>query len=222
VNCLALSPDGSLLATGSDDGLVRIWGLETGKQILTFRGHTGKSWARTIEGLPLARQITCLAFSPDGKRVASGITAGGSRRFNWGEVIIWDATTGQRTRTFEGASGEISFSPDGAKFARTDFNGEKVWDLSSGKELLSLEHPGNVNRLVFGTGDRGLSITVSDGGLSLWDTASGKHLLTLKVEEEQLEKAVFSPDGKLLAVASDHVWVRVWSVAQLLGERPAR
>jgi WD40 repeat protein len=68
VNAIALSNDGTKLASGCSDGLVRVFNLETFEVELTFEGHKGKSL------VPLIRigEVMCVAFSPDDRLVLSG------------------------------------------------------------------------------------------------------------------------------------------------------
>jgi WD40 repeat protein len=94
VGCLAFSPDGKTLVSGSQDKTVRLWDVTARKEVASFRGHT--------EG------ITAVAFSPDGKTVAS---ASADKT-----VRVLDATTGKELNTFHGhQSGVITvaFAPDG-------------------------------------------------------------------------------------------------------------
>jgi WD40 repeat protein len=91
---------------------VRVWDADTGREILTLKGHTG-----------LVRRV---AFSPDGRLLAS---AGGA-------VKVWDAATGQETLTLQGHAGGVSsvaFSPDGRWLAAGDNEGAtkgilRLWD----------------------------------------------------------------------------------------------
>jgi WD40 repeat protein len=73
VYAVAFSPDGALIASGSEDKTVRIWNAETGREQRTLQGHTGR--------------INSVAFSPDGRRIASG--------GDDGAVFLWDALTGE-------------------------------------------------------------------------------------------------------------------------------
>jgi WD40 repeat protein len=96
VNNLAFSPDGNQLASVSDDASVRIWEVNTGKELRVLRGHGG-SYVRGI------------AFSPDGKWLAS---AGCDQR-----VVLWGAADGRKARAHDVNRGgecasSVAFSPD--------------------------------------------------------------------------------------------------------------
>src|ERR1051326_3653285 len=73
VNAVAFSPDRKTLASGSDDGTILLWDLETGSQLRAFAGH--------------AAPVMSVLFSPKGKSIAS--------MANNGSVIVWDLKTGE-------------------------------------------------------------------------------------------------------------------------------
>src|SRR5262249_6947368 len=111
---VSFSPDGRRLATGGKENTVKIWDVESGRELLTLRGHNG--------------EVYTLAFSPDddGRWIAS---AGEDNT-----VRIWDSHTGKVVRTFRGHTGivsSVSFSPDGKLLVSGSRDSTvKVWDLT--------------------------------------------------------------------------------------------
>jgi WD40 repeat protein len=108
---LCFSPDGQRLATGCNDRAVRIWDVETGKEVFKFTGHSVR--------------VTDVCFSPDGRAVAS---AGGT------EALVWVAADGRILRRFRGHAGMVmsaKFSPDGKWVITAGGDGTlRVWDAA--------------------------------------------------------------------------------------------
>jgi RNA polymerase sigma factor (sigma-70 family) len=122
VRGVAFSPDGKRLAGNVDDpfagppgpgaGYVKVWDAQTGDELLHIKGHTG--WVGSV------------AFSPDGKRLASG-----SDGVAWGgEVKVWDAQTGQELLSFQGGGNlhNVVFSPNGHWLASSVGGTVKIYD----------------------------------------------------------------------------------------------
>jgi len=154
VNALAFSPDGTLLASGGTDNTVRIWDVETGRQVQTFKNP---KWIRAVAFSPLGDQLAwvtteeviklvdvatwrnkrkflegnksliwAIAFSPDGRLLAVGV---------WNMVRLLDITSGQEVSGFSGHTHFVSalaFAPDGSRIASGSWDKTiRLWEISA-------------------------------------------------------------------------------------------
>jgi WD40 repeat protein/serine/threonine protein kinase len=196
VMSVAWSPDGTRLASGSNDGTVKVWEAATGKDTLTFRGHTNG--------------VNCVAWSPDGRRLASA---------SWDTTVkVWEATTGKETRTLRGHTKRVwsvAWSPDGARLASASGDQTvRVWEAASGKETRTLRgHAQEVLSVAWSPDGTRLASASWDRTVKVWDTASGRDMLTLRGHTNEVWSVAWSPDGTRLASASADATVRVWEAA---------
>jgi WD40 repeat protein len=228
VGSVAFSPDGQRLASGTwnpnhegKPGEVKVWDTETGQELLALKGHTG--------------QVLCVAFSPDGQRLASASASGAGAnetRFDPrkpGEVMVWDAQTGQELLALQGHTGmvtSVAFSPDGKRLASASGVWDqqqlkytspevKVWDPQTGQELLALQgHTGMVTSVAFSPDGKRLAsaggVDLSPGEVKVWDAETGQELLALQGHTRMVTSVAFSPDGKRIATGGADRTVRVW------------
>lgn len=121
---VAFSPDGRLALSGNRDSTIKLWNLETGHEIRTFKGHSNA--------------VTTTIFSPDARTILSGSDDS--------TLKLWDVTTGLELNTFKGHSDGIvgvKFSHNGLALSASLDNTVKLWDLNTGNEIrtiISLEH----------------------------------------------------------------------------------
>ena len=113
---VAYAPDGATLATGGDDGTVRIWDARTGQQQHQLTGHTGR--------------VRSVAYAPDGATLATG--------GDDGTVRIWDARTGQQQHQLTGHTGPVlavAYAPDGATLATGGDTTIRIWNPRNGAQV---------------------------------------------------------------------------------------
>jgi hypothetical protein len=157
---VAFSPDDRSVAYGDHGGSIRIWNWRT--RTLIREIHTPHE------------HVVCLAYSPDGKLLAS--CAGHEQRSGWGSLCIWEVSTGKLVRTITGDRSGVScvaFSPDGRLLGGACFgehNAPRVWDAFTGQLLATFDgHTGQVNSIDFCPDGRLLASGSDDCTILLWD-----------------------------------------------------
>ena len=184
------SPDGKRLAAGSFNQ-IKIWDLATGQELNTIKGHLS--------------YILSVAFSPDGKRIAS----------TDGTPKVWDSSKGHEPLTVPGELGRwfngIAFEPGGKELAVATGNGP-IWllDPATGKKLRTLEgHKNWAVALAYSADGKRLASASVDQTARVWDAATGKEINKLEDDEDGFNGIALSPDGRLIATGSGVRYTRV-------------
>ena len=203
ISSVALSPDGTTLATVNDKRKIELWDMQARRNTAKIEGDT---------------DFSPLTFSPDGRTLASGIE---------NEIKLWDTLTQQHKTTLTGHRSDVRnvvFSPNGRTLASSAGNMIWLWDVHTGEHKTTLQgHTSNINALAFssdgtmlasGSGDRD-----DDSTVRLWNTKTGKQYTKFRnLDREHHEfplpitTIAFSPDGKIIASIDRSADIQLWNI----------
>lgn len=236
VSSLAFSPDGQLLASGSNDRSIRLWDMKIGATLHVMEEHSSivncvafapnnhhiasassdntirlwdvKSGAvRTLKGH--SDTVSSVAFSPDGQQLASA---------SWDRTArLWELKTEKTLKVLRGHFGiitSISFSPDSQQLASAS-NDKTVmlWEPKREETVQNSDgHSARVNCIAFSPNGKQLASGSNSGLVALWDTATGAELCVLTGHNQEITFVTFSPDGQQLASSSDDRTIRLWDL----------
>jgi WD40 repeat protein len=160
-----LSPDGKILVTGTADYQLRLWDVDTGKELAQFELPREKHAGRITP----AEGARCATFSPDGKLLAAGD--------HTNRVHVWEVGTRKELYSsppFKNWVTCLAFSPDSKKLAVGNWLRILLWEATTGKDLLPLGgHANQVGHVAFAP-DGKTVMTQAEGALILWDPRTGR------------------------------------------------
>jgi WD40 repeat protein len=166
VTSVAISPDGKYIVSGNYDNTIKLWDIESGKEIRNFEGHSSI--------------VASVAISPDGKYIVSGS--------HDKTVKLWDIESGEEIKSFEGHSSYVSsvaISPDGKYivsgsgdiFYSSESEKKKLWDIESGEEIGNFEgHSNYVSSVAISPDGKHIISGGKDNIIKLWDIKSGEEI----------------------------------------------
>lgn len=199
------SPDGSRVAViDGAPGAVSVW---------DWIGHGDRSSRGDPVLLGESRSMlnTSVAFSPDGRRLASGGTEGAIEIWNPDGIEPPDALRGH-----DGSVSDVAFSPDGRHLASCGSDGTvRIWDLVGGGSPIVLRgHEGEVRAVAFSPDGRHVTATGVDGTVRVWDPVGTTDSVVIGSHDSASYAVAYSNDGHLIASTGSDGTVRIWNADQ--------
>jgi WD40 repeat protein len=190
VHCVAYAPDGRCVASGADDGVIKVWGPDGGQEFWTARR---------------ASAVRSLAFSPDGTVLAA---------CGWSdEVSLYDAATGAARGTVAAPAEchAVAYNRDGTRLATACADGVlRLWDAATGRLALAARADADLWDVAFSPDGKRVAGACQDGAVRVWETAGGRLSLVLRGHSNPLRGVAFSPDGTRIASTGLDQTVRLW------------
>jgi WD40 repeat protein/serine/threonine protein kinase len=236
VNELSLSPDGEYLASVEYLGRMRIFEMDTGREVRSWRAQEQNLWAvawnpagdriatggfgpvkiwdpntgRQLQSLPHKGGVTRLFWSPDGKYIASATRDQ--------QIRVWDADSGQQVHSYRGHIGWIycaAWSPDGSRIASAGGDETvKIWSTDQIGGASDFGHS-DVEKIAWSPVE-GLLATSGRGKIRIWDMDAGECIRSWDSGQPAVVETSWSPDGEYLASFSeyggDRETVKIWEV----------
>lgn len=201
LNCIAFSPDGTLLASGAWDTLIILWDVINGTKLDTLRGHT--------------YHVTSVAFSPDGALLASASMDH--------TIKIWNISSRKEIRTLKGHDDtvhSVKFSPNGTMLASGGWDASvKLWDVFTGAVLQEFnEHDGPVQAVDFSPDGSLLASASHDSYIKIYNITTRERVHNFRYNG-LVHTIDFSPDGTVLAAggldfALNAGTIKLWNVTK--------
>ncbi|MCY1083181.1 SIR2 family protein [Archangium lansingense] len=195
VNSCAVTPDGRCVVSASADKTLKVWELETGRELVTLEGHDGV--------------VTGCAVMPDGRRVVSASEDG--------TLKVWELETGRELATLVGHGASVTacaVTPDGRRLVSASVDSMlKMWDVATGTELFTLEGHRRAVRCCTVTPDGQCVISASDDRtLKVWEVETGRALATFQGHGRAVKGCSVTPDGRCVVSASADKTLKVWEL----------
>jgi WD40 repeat protein len=237
VNCCAVNQEGTRIISGSADHMVKVWDMDSQRELATLRGHTAwvndcaispddktavtasndgtlRLWDLSITSDPgvLSKHTlwtTRCAISADGKIL---ITSSDDNN-----VRIWDTESGQEISVLRGHKGwvrDCAMSSDGSIIVSASWDRTVgVWDARTGERQHTLKYPGRPNSCAISRDGSRLFLGFEDGSVRLVDAAAGVTLTVLDAHPLEVNRCAIDQQSFFLWSASSDKTVKVWEIS---------
>ena len=221
VTCLAITPDGQRLISGSwwDNPLIKIWNLNTGELISTLEAHK--------------HYINCVAITPDGQTLVSTgrdstFSESWDRKHCDSTINIWDLKTNELLDSLYSPKAFflVAITPDGQKFISSEIGERaniKIWDLKNLKILKSWLTYSSQNRYDYGYYTHNKCIVISPDQqriivgrkiIKSYDLITGKLRTIIGCNLGWIYALAITPDGKILISSHDNNTIKIWDLTK--------
>ncbi len=193
VYSLAVNPDGSTIATGSEDMLIHLWDPASGEIKKTLEGH--------------GKPVKYLSFSADGKYLLSAAST---------EIRVWDLVKGNSMK-YGGSVTHVynlDFNRDASRFLSTSLKNKfNEWDRKEAEVVRTFDkHSRSCLVAAYSPDNTKIASGSLDRSIKIWDAGTGEVIHDISAHGENILSIDFSPDGKLLASASIDKNIKIWDV----------
>jgi WD40 repeat protein len=208
IHTVAVPEDGSLVASGGDDGVIIIEEVESGRPSLMLEGNPGP--------------IRDLAFDPSGRHLAACDARGRLQLWRLEPGVdasvaplqakrLWEVSDAEAHR---GAALAIAFRPDGRTILSTGEDGTvRFWSVETGALQQTLEaHAGPIRSLAVATGGDQFATGGDDGAIRIWSPGSRSPVRSWDARQGSIRRVRYSPNGKI--IVSSGLGVRLWDTTQ--------
>lgn len=193
---IVVSPDGTTLASGSEDNTIKLWRLDNGELIQTLNGNFGR--------------VLAITLSPNGQTLASS-----HRKTDHSCIKIWQPETGELIHTLVGHHKWIyalAVTPDGETLVSGGYK-IKTWNLKTGEAKQTLAgHKKWVYSLAISPDGKTLVSSGGDKTIKIWNLYNGELIQTLEGHLDWIRSVAMSPNGEILASGSDDNTIRIWDI----------
>ncbi len=192
VGPLAYSPDGQLIATGSEDGEIRLWHSNSGALLHTLKGHRNKVWGLTFAG----KSDILVSWSNDST----------VRLWKFGAEL-----RGRRVKPHRAKVSALSVDRNGRVFSASEDGSAASWLPGVERSATVLRESGTpIRAITAAKGGQSVVLVTKDGHAVVYDLRKGKLTRPETLALAGVSSAAVSPEGQLVALATDRNQVRIW------------